>query len=214
MDWDLVRFLAEEAGLFVVGYVLGALSFRTVALPPLYALPRAVLWAVQGRLRWRAVPRFLVSPIWWGTLFVLGAYLLARYAPGAWERLYTSPLFYLGLWMGISVRAFRALGSKAGQLKLRDDFLDRVRSYLKERAPTEDERMGENIYERVWHVWRGGTRSGPFTYEELRRQAKRGVLRGDDLLWRPGVAGYVEASTVLGPVISGARDLSDSHGAV
>ncbi|HUU67000.1 MAG TPA: DUF4339 domain-containing protein [Methyloceanibacter sp.] len=200
MDWDLVRFLAEEAGLFVVGAVLGALSFRTIALPLLYALPRAVVWAVQGRLRWRVVPRFLVSPIFWGAVFVLAAYLLTRYAPGAWERLYSSPLFYLGLWAGISVRAFRAFGSKAGQFKLRDVFLDRVRSHLKERAPTEDERMGEDIYERIWHVSRGGRRSGPFTYEELRRRAKRGELRGDDLLWRPGVTGYVEASTVLGPV--------------
>ena len=198
MDPDLVRFFAEEAGLFAVGYVLGALVFRTIALPLLYALPRAVVWAVQGRLRWRAVLRFFVSPIWWGALLALGATLLARYAPGAWERLYSSPPFYLGLWLGISLGAFRAFGSKAGQLKLRDNFLDRVRSHLKARAPTEDERMGEDIYERVWHVSRGGTRSGPFTYEELRRQAKRGQLRGDDLLWRPGVAGYVEASTVLG----------------
>jgi len=200
MDWDLVQFLAEEAGLFVAGYALGAFASRTVALPLLYALPRAVLWAAQGRLRWRALPRFLVSPIWWGALFALGAYLLAGYAPGVWERLYTSPPFYLGLWLGIGLRAFRALGSKAGRLKLRDNFLDRVRSHLKARPPTEDERMGEDIHDRIWHVSRGGTRSGPFTYEELRRQAKRGKLRDDDLLWRPGVTSYVEASTVLGPV--------------
>jgi uncharacterized protein DUF4339 len=200
MDWDLTRYLAEEAGLVAAGAVLGALSFRTVALPLLYALPRALLWAVQGRLRWRAVPGFFVSPIVWGALFALGAYLLARTAPAVWERLYSTPPFYLGLWLGISLRAFRAFGSKAGQLKLRDRFLDRVRSHLKARAPTEDERMGEDIFERIWHVSRGGARSGPFTYEELRRQAKRGELRGDDLLWRPGVTGYMEASAVLGPV--------------
>jgi hypothetical protein len=200
MDWELVRFLAEEAGLFVAGYVLGAVSFHTIALPLLYALPRAVLWAVHGRLRWRAVPGFLVSPILWGMVFVVAAYLLARTAPVVWERLYSSPPFYLGVWLGISMRAYRAFGSKAGQLKLRDRFIDRVRSHLKARAPTEDERMGEDIFERVWHVSRGGARSGPFTYEELRRQAKRGELRGDDLLWRPGVTGYMEASSVLGPV--------------
>ncbi len=200
MDWDLVRFLAEEAGLFAAGYLLGALAFRTIALPLLYGLPRAVVWAAQGRLRWRVIPRFLVTPICWGAVFVLAGYVLARYAPGAWARLYSSPPFYLGVWLGISVRAFRAFGSKSGQLKLRDGFIDRVRSHLKARAPTEDERMGEDIYERIWHVSRGGTRSGPFTYEELRRQAKRGELRGDDLLWRPGVTGYMEASSVLGPV--------------
>jgi hypothetical protein len=198
MDWDLLRFFAEEAGLFAIGYVLGALSFRTIALPLLFSLPRALGWALGGRLRWRAIPGFLVSPLWWGALFALGAYLLARYVPDVWGRLYTSPPFYLGLWLGISVRAFRALGSKAGQLKLRDDFIGRVRSHLKARAPTDDERRGEDIYERVWHVSRGGTRSGPFTYEELRRQAKRGQLRGEDLLWRPGVSGYVEAATVFG----------------
>jgi len=200
MDWDLTRFVAEEAGLFVVGVFLGTLSFRTIALPLFYAFPRALAWAVQGRLRMRALPGFLLSPIWWGALFALGAYLLVRYALGAWERLYASPPFYLGLWLGISVRAFRSFGSKAGQLKLRDDFLDRVRSHLKARAPTADERMGEDVHERVWHVSRGGTRTGPFTYEELQRQVKRGKLRDDDLLWRPGVSGYVEASTVLGPV--------------
>ena len=198
MDWDLVGFLAEDAGLFAAGTVLGAVAFHTIGLPLLYMLPRAVLWAVRGRLRWRAIPGFLVSPIVWGALFVLGAYLLARYSPGIWERLYASPPFYLGVWLGISLRAYRIFGSKAGQLTLRDRFLERVRSQLTARAPTEDERMGEDIYERVWHVSRGGARSGPFTYEELRRQSKRGELRGDDLLWRPGVSGYMEASAVLG----------------
>ncbi|WP_372929608.1 DUF4339 domain-containing protein [Methyloceanibacter sp.] len=200
MDLDLVRLLAEEAGLFVAGYVLGALLFLTVVLPLLYTFPRAAAWAMQWRLRWRALPGFLVSPILWVALFGLGAYLLLRYAPDVSERLYARPLFFLGLLLGIGHRAFRAIGSKAGRLKLRDNFFDRVRSHLKARAPTEDERMGEDIYDRIWHVSRAGTRSGPFTYEELRRQAKRGKLRGDDLLWRPGVASYVEASTVLGPV--------------
>lgn len=198
MDWDLNLFFAEEAGLLVAGAIVGALSFRTIALPLLYAFPRAVLWVLQGRLRWRALPGFLVSSVAWGAVIALSAYLLAQYAPAAWERLYASPPFYLGLWLGISLRAVRAFGSKAGQLKLRDDFLDRVRSHLKARAPSE--RMGEDVHERVWHVSRGGMRTGPFTYEELQRQAKRGKLRDDDLLWRPGVTGYVEASTVLGPV--------------
>jgi uncharacterized protein DUF4339 len=198
MDWDLNRFFAEEAGLFIVGAIVGALSFRTIALPLFYTFPRAVLWAVQGRLRWRALPGFLVSPIWWGLLLALSFYLVARYAPAAWERLYASPPFYLGLWLGISLRAFRTFSSKAGQLKLRDDFIERVRSHLK--APPPSERMSEDVHERIWHVSRGGTRTGPFTYEELQRQAKRGKLRGDDLLWRPGVTGYFEASSVLGPV--------------
>jgi hypothetical protein len=200
MDWDLVRFLAAEAALFIAGAVIGAVSFRAIALPLLYALPRAVVWVARGRLRWGVVDRLLASPLWWAVLFASGAYLLARFAPGAWERLYSSPLFYLGLWAGVSLRAFRALGSKAGQLKLRDDFLDRIRSHVKERAPTEDERLGEDVHARIWHLSRGGTRYGPYTYEELRRRAVRGELRDDDLLWRPGVTGYMEASSVLGPV--------------
>ncbi len=203
MDWDLVRVLAGEAGLFVAGAILGALSFRTIALPLLYALPRAVAWVVQGRLRWSVVFRLLASLIWWGALFALGAYLLARFAPGAWERLYSSPPFYVGLWLGISLRAFRTMGSKSGQRALQDRFLNSVKSHLIERERTQEEQMGENIYERVWHLSRGGTRYGPYSFDDLCRRAKRGDVRDDDLLWRPGVAEWADAPSVLGSVKKG-----------
>jgi len=198
MDSAEVLFFAVEAGLFVLGAVLGALSFRTIALPLLYTFPLAAAWGLQGRLRWRVVPSILVAPVVWAALFVLGFYFLARYQPEAWEAVHMSAFFYVGVWLGISVRAFRALGSNAGQLKLRDDFLERVRGHLKVKPSSQNQGGAEDMNDRIWHLSRGGTRYGPFTYAELLRQAKRGELRDDDLLWRPGVAGYVEASTVLG----------------
>jgi hypothetical protein len=200
MDGEIVRFFAAEAGLFVVGLVLGALIFGTIALPLLYALPRALWWALRGRLRWRVVPGFFLSAILWCALFVLAAYAFAFYAPGAWDRLYASPPFYLGLWLGIGLRAFRGLGSKSGRRKLRDAFLESVKSHFKRRQRTQEEEMGEDIYKPVWHMSRRGTRYGPFTYDELCRRARRGDVRDTDLLWRPGVTEWAEASSILGPI--------------
>lgn len=202
MDEAVISFMAIEAGLFVAGAILGALSFSTIALPLIYALPRAMWWAVRGRLRWRAVPPYFVSPILWIVLFALAAYAFALYAPHAWEQLYSSPLFYAGLCLAIGVRSVRNLGSKLGQRKLRYDFLDSAKSHFKRKERTQEDEMGEDIYQPIWHLSRGGTRYGPFSYDELRRRAVRGEMHESDLLWRPGVTEWAEASSVLGPLKS------------
>jgi hypothetical protein len=200
MDGAAISFIAIEAGLFVAGVFLGALSFRTIALPILYALPRAIWWAVRGRLHWRIVLRYFLSTILWCALFAISTYLLARFATNAWYRLFLTPLFFLGLCLGISVSALRAMGSKSGRRALHNDFLDFVKSHLKERKRSQEEKMGEDIYQPIWHLLRGGTRYGPLTYDELCRRAVRGELQENDLLWRPGVREWVEASSILGLV--------------
>ncbi len=68
------------------------------------------------------------------------------------------------------------------------------------RERTQEEQMGEDIYARIWHLSRGGTRYGPYSFEDLRRRAERGEDRADDLLWRPGVAEWADAASVLGLV--------------
>lgn len=205
MDPEIVGFIAIEAGCFVVGFMLGALSFRTIVLPLTYSLTRALWWAVRGRLRWRAVPGYFFSPVLWCVIFGLAAYALTLYAPKAWEQLYSSPLFYLGLCVAIGLRAFRTLGSKSGQRKLRHAFLDSVKSDFKLKADTQEQEMGEDIYQPIWHLSRGGKRYGPFSYEELQRRAVRGKMQENDLLWRPGVSEWVEASSILEPAKNSKR---------
>ena len=199
MDRDVITFFAIDAGVLFLGFLLGGFWFSTVALPMLYAVPRAAWWASLGRLRWRIVPLILVSPILWSALFAVGAVLLIRSAPEAAEQLYSSVPFFLGLCLGIGVRAFRALGSKSGRQTLHDRFLDTVRSHFKRKQPNQEAQGGEDIHQRVWHLSRGGRHYGPFTYDELQRRAARGEMQEDDLLWRPGVTEWVEASVVLGP---------------
>jgi hypothetical protein len=200
---DIISFIAVEAGLFGLGVFLGVLWFNTIALPILYVVPRASWWAFEGLLRWWIVPLSLVSPILWSALFAGGVYLLVRFAPDALEQLYSSAPLYLGLWLGISVGAFRAVGTKFGRRKLHDDFLNFVRSRFKRQHSKQEEQWDEDIYQRVWHLSRGGRRYGPFTYEELHRRAARGEIHDGDLLWRRGVAEWVEASSILRPVPKG-----------
>jgi len=203
MDEAVRSFFLMEAGLFVLGVVLGAVAFGTMAMPLLYALPRSLSLALQGRLRWRVVPRYLVFPVLWGVIFALGAYAVSLYAPDIWEQLYTSPLFYAGLTLAVSLRAFRVIGSKFARRKLREDFADAVRDDFKYADHKQEEEMGEDVYKPIWHLSRGGVRYGPYTFDELRRRAKRGAVYETDLLWRPGVTDWAEASSVLGPIKNG-----------
>lgn len=53
--------------------------------------------------------------------------------------------------------------------------------------------MAEN-----WYVGRNGTRTGPFAPTQLREMAATGQLQPGDLLWREGMANWVQASTVSG----------------
>lgn len=53
--------------------------------------------------------------------------------------------------------------------------------------------MAEN-----WYVGRNGTRTGPFTPTQLREMAATGQLQSADLLWREGMANWVQASSVSG----------------
>jgi hypothetical protein len=196
MDRDVISYIAIGAGLFLVGVSLGVLWFRKLALPLLYTVPRASWWTLKGRLRWWTVPLSLVSPFLWSAAFVAALYLLLRFAPDVFEHLYSSASFFVGLWFGISVGTFRALGTKSGRQKLHDNFLDFVRPWFKRLDP-QQEQWGEEIHQRVWHLSRGGRRYGPFALEELHRRAARGEIYDGDLLWRQGVAEWVEASSIL-----------------
>jgi uncharacterized protein DUF4339 len=57
----------------------------------------------------------------------------------------------------------------------------------RERGP---ERSGE------WYVARNGETFGPFTFDRMAQGAREGEMRGDDLVWRRGTAGWLPAGDV------------------
>jgi hypothetical protein len=113
--------------LFNAGVFLGILWFSVIALPVLYGLPRATWWAMRGRVRWRAVARFLAAPIIWSFLF-LGAALLLP--PSIAQHLQSSWAFAWGQWFGVIVCTVRAIGAPSARQALNLDFLDVVRPHL------------------------------------------------------------------------------------
>lgn len=52
-----------------------------------------------------------------------------------------------------------------------------------------------------WYYRKGDQKSGPITPERLREMVETGDVKPDTLLWRPGMAGWVEASLVPGVFI-------------
>ncbi len=52
--------------------------------------------------------------------------------------------------------------------------------------------------ETQWHVGRGGRQSGPFSTEQLREMALRGELSPGDLVWKQGMADWVDCAQVAG----------------
>jgi membrane protease subunit (stomatin/prohibitin family) len=55
----------------------------------------------------------------------------------------------------------------------------------------------------AWHLVQNGQATGPFTLEQLARFAEAGALRGDTLVWTPGMAGWSAAAQVpqLAPLV-------------
>ena len=49
-----------------------------------------------------------------------------------------------------------------------------------------------------WHVGRGGQTSGPFSSDQLRAMVERGELTAGDLVWKEGMAEWVDCATVQG----------------
>ncbi|HEY8492311.1 MAG TPA: SPFH domain-containing protein [Myxococcota bacterium] len=56
----------------------------------------------------------------------------------------------------------------------------------------------------AWHLVQNGQATGPFTGEQLARFVESGVLRGDTLVWTPGMAGWAPAAQVpqLAPLLA------------
>jgi hypothetical protein len=49
-----------------------------------------------------------------------------------------------------------------------------------------------------WLIYRGGTHSGPFTSQQLRAMASSGQIAANDLIWKQGMAEWVQASSAKG----------------
>jgi outer membrane protein assembly factor BamE (lipoprotein component of BamABCDE complex) len=57
---------------------------------------------------------------------------------------------------------------------------------------------GENPMSQQWYYAKGGQRQGPVVDEELKRLAATGQLQASDLVWKEGMAQWVEASKIKG----------------
>lgn len=49
-----------------------------------------------------------------------------------------------------------------------------------------------------WHVGRGGQSTGPYSTEQLREMAVRGKIVPGDLVWKEGMAEWVDCATIQG----------------
>lgn len=52
------------------------------------------------------------------------------------------------------------------------------------------------VEQAVWFYTANGARRGPVTTTQLKSQVETGVVRANDLIWREGLPGWVEAGTV------------------
>lgn len=53
-----------------------------------------------------------------------------------------------------------------------------------------------------WYLHKGGLQSGPFSWEELYRQAKGGFIRPTDMVWTEGMIAWAPAEIIRGLFIS------------
>ncbi|GAB4254312.1 MAG: hypothetical protein Kow00129_15350 [Thermoleophilia bacterium] len=63
--------------------------------------------------------------------------------------------------------------------------------------------MDDQSMARGWHILRGGSPSGPFTWEDLHKLARAGELAPDDLVWHATLTDWVAAKTVPGLIPPG-----------
>ena len=119
-----------DYALFLLAICFGIVWFSVIALPLLYGVPRSTWWALRGRLKWRAIPAYLVSPIVWSFIFVGAAMLLEHFTPSVARYLYSSAAFFWGQWFGIILSAIRTVGAASTRKALNEDFLDFVGRFL------------------------------------------------------------------------------------
>lgn len=108
--------------LFVVGVVFGIFWFAGVVLPLVYGLPKSLILASKGKLKWSMPPRYLISPIIWSTgLFLISSALLA-WAPNVFNVLRESAAFNWGSIWGVGISLLSAMFSEKTRADMRADF--------------------------------------------------------------------------------------------
>ena len=60
-----------------------------------------------------------------------------------------------------------------------------------------------------WHVGRGGQTSGPYSSDQLQAMVERGELSGGDLVWKEGMADWVDCATVQGLLPAARASVAD-----
>ncbi|MGB8275702.1 MAG: hypothetical protein WCF16_10595 [Alphaproteobacteria bacterium] len=119
-----------DIGLAFFGFSLGLWWFGVTILPIGYGLPRGLVWAYQGWVRWRAAFYYLISPIAWNIGFFAAALALTFFAPSAAKYVRESAGFTLGSDFGILFGLGRAILSRSGRRDLQDDFVAFMRPHL------------------------------------------------------------------------------------
>ena len=60
-----------------------------------------------------------------------------------------------------------------------------------------------------WHVGRGGQTSGPYSSDQLQAMVERGDLSAGDLVWKEGMADWVDCATVQGLLPAARASVAD-----
>ncbi len=74
--------------------------------------------------------------------------------------------------------------------------------------------MTRSSTDRKWYYVRGERRFGPIPYDELWALAARGQLRATDLVWTPGLAGWLPAGEIEGLVATPPASATSSAAAI
>ena len=89
-----------ELGLLAFGFFLSIWLFNVVLVPVLYGVPKSLVWAVRGWVRWRVPALYLIAPVVWLLVFFGGAVVVAVLFPGGMLRLRESGGFGMGQALG------------------------------------------------------------------------------------------------------------------
>jgi len=131
-----------ELVLFALGFSLGIWFFTVVVLPVFYGVPKSLVWALRGWVRWRACAFYLIAPVLWNFVFFGAAAALVVFFPSAAIRLRESSGFGIGEPLGLRFSFGSTLFTASTRRNMRDDFLEFVRPYLTPKAPTFGEPKG------------------------------------------------------------------------
>ncbi len=123
---------SAEMALLIGGGTLGFALCYLVFLPILYNFPKACLWALRGKVRWKAPFYRLILPALWGIFFIEGFVLLTVYFPKAVVFLERKTEFSVGYFLVFFAWALHVVFSKKARLDMHEKFVKSMDKFSKQ----------------------------------------------------------------------------------